>query len=213
MKALNEGLQMRSDWTLPLCTGKERIKVNGAKAHSTQKPEALLYRVLLSTTNPGDVVLDPFFGTGTTGAVARRLGRSWIGIERDPDYVQIARARIAEITPTSADEPALRLENPRREKRLPFGALLESGLLNPGQTLYFKAQAEQSAVLMADGQLEYNGVRGSIHQIARLIQAEAGNGWQVWYFRSAANGKYTCIDSLRRHLRTIRKSTFKESEL
>ena len=148
MKALNEDLQMRSDWTLPLCTGEERLKVNGEKAHSTQKPEALLYRVLLSSTNPGDVVLDPFFGTGTTGAVARRLRRHWIGIERDPTTCEIARASASpQLHRSRHDDPSLcGPDNPRRETRLPFGALLENGLLKPGQTLYFRnAQAEQSA--------------------------------------------------------------------
>lgn len=154
MKALNDDLQMRSDWALPICTGKERIRVDGAKAHSTQKPEALLYRVLLATSNPGDVVLDPFFGAGTTGAVARKLGRRWIGIEREAEYVRIARERIDAIT-ESTPGAALDLPDRRRQPRLPFGALLERGLLQPGQTLYFRRQREAAAMILADGRLRF----------------------------------------------------------
>ena len=138
MKALNEDLQMRSDWVLPVCVGKERIRSNGSKAHATQKPEALLYRVILSSTNPGDVVLDPFFGSGTTGAVAKVLGRHWIGIERDAEYIRIANDRLDAIQP--APEEALRFAEPRQQPRIPFGALLETGLLRPGQVLYFDAK-------------------------------------------------------------------------
>ncbi|HLO18738.1 MAG TPA: site-specific DNA-methyltransferase, partial [Anaerolineales bacterium] len=134
MKALNEDLQMRSDWSLPLVTGKQRIKSNGTKAHSTQKPEALLYRIILASSNPDDVVLDPFFGTGTTGAVAKKLGRNWIGIERDKKYIKIAQKRID--TVEQADEEAINVQK-RKQARLPFGALLEYGLLQPGQVLYF----------------------------------------------------------------------------
>ena len=94
MKTLNDELQMRSDWVIPICGGKERLKLNGTKAHPTQKPEALLYRILLACTNPGDVVLDPFFGTGTTGAVAKRLQRHWIGCERYSTYCKVAEERI-----------------------------------------------------------------------------------------------------------------------
>jgi modification methylase len=135
MKALNDELQMRSDWVIPICAGQERIKgEEGHKAHPTQKPEALLYRVLLACTNPGDVVLDPFFGTGTTGAVARRLGRHFIGIEREKRYVEVAKARIAAALPL--DESAMRnMASKRSQPRVPFGALIETGLIQPGTVL------------------------------------------------------------------------------
>ena len=131
MKALNDDLQMRSDWFLPLCGGPERLKRDGRKAHPTQKPEALLHRVLLASTRPGDLVLDPFFGTGTTGAVAKRLGRRFIGIERDPDYAALARARIAAVVPAAAD--LVDTPGKREEPRVPFGTLVERGLLKPGR--------------------------------------------------------------------------------
>jgi len=132
MKALNDDLQMRSDWELPLCTGKERLKVNGSKAHATQKPEALLYRVIQSSSNPGDVVLDPFFGTGTTGAVAKKLHRRWIGIEQDRHYVKIARERLMAIEPEPYNEAVFAFPGKRNRPRVPFGVLLEQGLLRPG---------------------------------------------------------------------------------
>ena len=135
MKTLNDELQMRSDWVLPICGGPERIKRNGTKAHPTQKPEALLYRVMLATTNKGDVVLDPFFGTGTTGAVARRLGREWIGIEREPDYIAVAHERIAAALPL--DESALTtMQSARPQRRVAFGTLVESGWLKPGSQVF-----------------------------------------------------------------------------
>ncbi len=201
MKALNDDLQMRSDWFLPICNGRERLKVNGAKAHATQKPEALLYRVLLSSTNPGDVVLDPFFGTGTTGVAARKLQRHWIGIEKDAGYVCLARERI-EQTPVGAASPAVYAShNPRRADRIPFGALLENGLLKPGQTLYFGEKGDISARVMADGALEYEHQRGSIHKIARLIDPRPGNGWSQWFYIDETTQKRISIDSLRQKLR------------
>jgi DNA modification methylase len=135
MKALNEDLQMRSDWEIPLCGGKERIKLNGERAHSTQKPEALLYRVILSSSNPGDVILDPFFGSGTTGAVAKKIRRHWIGIERDPGYVQLAQERIDSVE--AFPEETVLLTSPKNRPRVPFGNLVENGLIKPGQILYF----------------------------------------------------------------------------
>jgi len=203
MKNLNEGLQMRSDWTLPLCTGKERLKVNGAKVHSTQKPEALLYRVLMASSNPGDVLLDPFFGTGTSGVIAKRLNRHWVGIERDPVYVDAARQRIDNTLSGDPDPEVFKTNNPRREARLPLGMLLESGLLLPGQMLYFGPEGDETARILADGTLDYHGRRGSIHQIANLIQPATSNGWQVWYFIDAASGQRRSIDSLRQHLRSL----------
>lgn len=201
MKSLNGDLQMRSDWHLPICSGSERLRENGAKAHSTQKPRALLYRILLASSNPGDVVLDPFFGSGTTGEVAQWLGRHWIGIERDPNYVELARRRLAN---APAAPPATLVQtNPRREPRLPFGALIEHGLLHSGQTLYFNARRDLTAQVLADGRLEYNGMRGSIHQIARQIEAAPLNGWQVWYYRQPEDGSFQPIDHLRQLLKTI----------
>lgn len=199
MKALNDDLQMRSDWHLPLCTGQERIKVNGQKVHSTQKPEALLYRLLMASTTPGDVVLDPFFGTGTTGAVAKKLGRRFIGIERDPEYIRVAEERIAAVQ--AAPEAALTLPEPRRRPRVPFGALLEAGLLRPGQVLTFARNASARAVVLANGHIQCNGVSGSIHAIAKQLSHNApANGWELWLYEE--NGRAEPIDVLRQKLQT-----------
>jgi modification methylase len=201
MKHLNDDLQMRSDWLIPLCTGGERLKANGRRAHSTQKPEALLYRAVLAATNPGDRVLDPFFGTGTTGAVCRRLGRRWLGIERDPDYVRLAEARIAAVA--VADPAAavlLATPSPREQSRIPFGWLLEHGLLRPGDLLT-DARGRLTARVAADGQLEADGVRGSIHKMgARLQGLPACNGWLFWHVAADGSGRVP-IDVLRQTLR------------
>ncbi len=196
MKALNEDLQMRSDWRLPLCTGKERIKINGSKAHATQKPEALLYRVILSSSSPDDIILDPFFGTGTTGAVAKKLHRHWIGIERDPEYVSLAQARIDAIT-APYDVPDVFESEQRRQPRIPFGTLLEFGLLSPGQRLYFEKREDLSAVVQVNGHLRYQETSGSIHQIAKSIQNSPCNGWERWYYRDPGSGDLVLIDRLR----------------
>jgi modification methylase len=201
MKALNEDLQMRSDWYLPICNGKERLRVDGKKAHATQKPEALLYRVLMASSNPGDVVLDPFFGSGTTGVVARKLQRHWIGIEKDPEYVQLARQRIG-ATPAGEESSATyTTANPRRLPRLPFGTLLEHGLLQAGQVLYFGQKSDICARILADGSLEYNRQTGSIHKIARLIQPGPGNGWTQWFYEDGDTKERVSIDFLRQSLR------------
>jgi modification methylase len=199
MRALNEDLQMRSDWYLPLCGGKERLRENGAKAHATQKPEALLYRVLISSSNPGDVVLDPFFGTGTTGVVAKRLCRRWIGMERDPKYVALAEQRLAAVQ--TGDPAAFKLVHPRRERRIPFGSLLEYGLLQPGETLTLGPQEEISARVMADGQLEINGQRGSIHRMAAMLHPGPCNGWELWHYWDAQAQQRRPIHVLREQLR------------
>ena len=202
MKGLNEDLQMRSDWHIPICTGGERQKgPDGEKAHSTQKPEALLYRVILSSSNPGDVVLDPFFGTGTTGAVARRLHRHFIGVEIDQSYAQLARDRIGAITQLSFDLQVFTTPNPRREKRIPFGNLLENGLLEPGQALYFGPEGNITAIILADGKLIYEGQRGSIHQVAKRIRKSPSNGWVLWYYDNPETGQRELIDNLRQRLR------------
>ncbi|HEX8256650.1 MAG TPA: site-specific DNA-methyltransferase [Allosphingosinicella sp.] len=181
MKALNDELQMRSDWVLPICSGGERVKTDGGiKAHPTQKPESLLYRVLLACTNPGDVVLDPFFGTGTTGAVARRLGRRWIGIEREAKYVKVARQRIA--STLALDESAMRtMATKRAGPKVPFGALVETGMIEPGAILT-DAKRRWQARVGADASVELAGRQGSIHQIGAAAQgAPSCNGWTFWH--------------------------------
>lgn len=199
MKALNDDLQMRSDWNLPLATGKERLKSNGAKAHSTQKPEALLYRVLLSSTNPGDVVLDPFFGSGTTGAVAKKLGRNFIGLERDKKYVRVAQKRIDAVT--AVDAGALTLPDKRKQARVPFGTLLEAGLLQPGQKLSFAKDSAIHAIILANGHLKCKGEIGSIHAIAKSLTGAPSNGWDMWLYEDTA-GRRLPIDYLREKIRT-----------
>lgn len=211
MKSLNDGLQMRSDWHLPVCSGRERLKLNGARAHSTQKPRALLYRVLLASSNPGNLVLDPFFGSGTTGEVAQALGRHWVGIERDPGYIELARQRIA-AAPAEPPAGVLRTLNPRREPRIPFGALLENGLLRAGQTLYFGADGAQTALVLADGRVECNGKAASIHQAARMLHPGPCNGWQMWYYRDPHSGLRRPIDALRQTLKDILYTNQKEEE-
>jgi modification methylase len=199
MKVFNDDLQMRSDWTLPLCTGGERLKnAKGEKLHPTQKPEALLHRVLLSTTNPGDVVLDPFFGTGTTGAAAKQLGRIFIGIERDEDYAEGALARINATEEISAE--ALKTAVPKRaEPRIPFGSLLERGLVKAGETLYDPAE-RVAARVRADGSIACKDASGSIHKIGAFVQgAEACNGWTFWHVRKGPN--LVPIDVLRQQVR------------
>lgn len=200
-KTLNEGLQMRSDWYLPICTGAERLRENGEKVHSTQKPEALVYRILASTTNPGDVVLDPFFGTGTTGVVAKRLHRRWIGIEENSRYAELARQRIAEVPHEEYQSDLFETPNPRLRKRIPFGLLVEHGKLRPGQSLYFGGMEERKAVILADGAIEYNDRRGSIHQVARHLRQGPCNGWDLWYYQDEHTGEMHPIDILRQELR------------
>jgi modification methylase len=201
MKALNDELQMRSDWTLPICSGHERIKgADGQKAHSTQKPEALLHRVIVASTKPGDVILDPFFGSGTTGAVAKRLGRHFIGIEREKTYADVARARIAQIVP--ADNEAIETTKSKRaEPRIPFGWVVERGLLPPGTVLHGQGRKKTSAKVRADGTLVCSDASGSIHRIGAHVQGlDACNGWTFWQFE-LPNGALAPIDVLRQRLR------------
>lgn len=201
MKSLNDELQMRSDWHIPICSGKERIRVNGAKAHSTQKPEALLYRVILSSSNPGDVVLDPFFGTGTTGAVAKKLGRHWLGIERDERYINVAQARLDAIQPELFEPAVFSFENKRSQPRVPFGTLIERGLIQPGQKLYFGRQGSATAIVLANGQLKWGRVTGSIHEVAGAIQDSPSNGWEHWYYLDPETGQRLVLDTLRERIR------------
>jgi len=199
LKAFNEDTQMRSDWTLALCTGEERLKdADGKKAHPTQKPEALLHRVLLAASRPGDVVLDPFFGTGTTGAAARRLGRKFIGIEREETYARLAEKRIAKVTP-AAPEDLMVTGSRRSEPRIPFGALVEAGLLRPGDRLY-SPRGEHEARVRADGSLVHGAMTGSIHKLGALIEnAPACNGWTYW--RIKTDRGLVAIDALRQEIR------------
>ncbi len=198
MKVLNDDLQMRSDWVLPICSGNERLKVDGEKAHTTQKPEALLYRVIMSSTEVGDIVLDPFFGTGTTGAMAKRLGRRFIGLEREQIYVDVATERIRQVVPVSAEDLQI-TRSKRHEPRVPFGRVVESGLLEPGQILFDRSR-RYAARVRADGSLSATDFSGSIHRVAAGLQGlSACNGWTFWYFN--ADGKAVSIDVLRQKLR------------
>lgn len=200
MKALNDDLQMRSDWTIPIANGHERLKSNGTKDHPTQKPEALLHRVLLSTTNIGDIVLDPFFGSGTTGAVAKRLKRNFIGIEKDKTYIEVAEKRIDSVKP--ADDESLDI-NSLKQKRIPFGSLIENGYLKIGETLYFENQKVKAKIL-ANGHIKVGNVTGSIHFVAKsLLRNAPVNGWDVWYYKE--RGKLKSIDILREKIRGLEK--------
>jgi modification methylase len=193
---------MRSDWThweFPLATGKQRIKLNGTKVHSTQKPEALLYRVILASSNPGDVVLDPFFGSGTTGAVAKKLGRNWIGIERDKKYIKVAQKRVDDVLTVPAE--VLILTEKRKQARVPFGALLENGLLNPGQHIYLAGNGTKAKIL-SNGHIKCGDITGSIHFVAKSLMSGAPvNGWDVWFYKDTT-GKKIPIDILREKLRS-----------
>lgn len=195
MKNINGGKQMQNLWYIPLCLGAERIKVNGKKAHSTQKPEALLYRVILSSSNPDDVVLDPFFGTGTTGAVAKKLKRRYIGIEREPSYVSLARERIESIPATYAEEHLLATPSRRSLPRVSFSYLLDAQYLGVGQRLYSKDRKFE-AVIKADSHLICGEFTGSIHQVAAHCQGRGkANGWDFWHFEE--DDTLNSIDMLR----------------
>lgn len=207
MKSLNEGTQMRSDWHLPICSGNERLKdMDGNKIHSTQKPEALLYRVLLSSSKKDDIVLDPFFGTGTTGAVAKKLGRNFIGIEREVSYINAAKKRIREIISTG-DEFLSTTVSKKAQKRVPFGSLVENGLIKPGSVLRGPKNLKSRkfmATVRADGSLLMNGDSGSIHQMSAKIQGkESSNGWTFWHVER--KGKYELIDNLRSEFLNVDK--------
>ena len=199
LKALNDGVQMRSDWLLPICNGHERLKdADGNKAHPTQKPESLLHRVIVGSTNPGDVILDPFFGSGTTGSVAKKLGRDFIGIEREEAYRKVAAKRIADTR--RLDQDSLQVSTSKRaEPRVPFGQLVERGMLRPGEMLH-SLNGRHSAKIRADGTLIARDTRGSIHQVGAALEgAPSCNGWTYWYFRK--EGKSIPIDLLRQQIR------------
>lgn len=202
LKGMNDDLQMRSDWYLPICTGEERLKNDdGEKAHPTQKPESLLYRVMMASTQADDVVLDPFFGTGTTGAVAKKLGRRYIGIEREQDYIDVATKRIAAVEPLKDHLTAF--QEKREQPRVPFGALVEKGMLEVG-TVLTDAKNRYKATVHADGSVMANNridrLRGSIHKVGAALQdAPSCNGWTFWHYEEA--GKTQPIDVLRERIR------------
>ncbi len=198
LKCFNDDLQMRSDWILPICNGKERLKKNGKKIHSTQKPEALLHRIILATTNKGDTIFDPFLGTGTTAVVAKKLGRKYFGIEKDKKYFESAKKRINK-TSEIQDNYLDVLPNNKSKPRVPFGSLIEMGLIKPGTTL-FDIKKRYNAKIMIDGSLKCQKAEGSIHKVAaKIIGAESCNGWTYWHYVSGNELKP--IDNLREKLR------------
>ncbi|WP_413788591.1 site-specific DNA-methyltransferase [Paludibacillus litoralis] len=199
LKALNDGVQMRSDWEMPICSGHERLKTaDGQKVHPTQKPEGLLHRILIASTEPGDVVLDPFFGTGSTGAVAKRLGRRWIGIEREHAYREAARARIANVVPAGTEALTVTASK-RKEPRVPFGRVVERRMLEPGEVLE-SVNGRHRARVRADGTLISADAVGSIHQVGAAVEgAPSCNGWTYWHFRR--DGQRVPIDVLRQQIR------------
>lgn len=200
MKALNEDKQMQNVWYIPLCTGEERLKVNGKKAHSTQKPEALLYRVLLAASNPGDLVLDPFFGSGTTGAVAKKMKRHYIGIERDAFYAELAQQRLADIPEPEYADDILMTATRRNQPRVKFGQLIEAGYIQPGQAL-FSRKRDFKSVIKADSHLDTGEFVGSIHKTAAHVQNKPTfNGWEFWYYEDD-DGNLHSIDELRERYR------------
>ena len=202
LKCLNDDLQMRSDWTLPICSGNERIKKNGKKVHSTQKPESLLHRILLASTNKGDFVFDPFLGTGTTAVVAKKLGRNYFGIESEKKYFKTAKQRL-EKTIKMEDHYLDTIKNNKSKPRIPFGSLVELGIVKPGMSV-FDYKKKVNAKIMADGSIKYQNSEGSIHKVAaKIIGAESCNGWTYWHYNN--NGSMLPIDDLRQRL--ISKST------
>ena len=202
LKCLNDDLQMRSDWTIPICNGKERLKKNGKKIHSTQKPEALLHRIILATTNKGDLICDPFLGTGTSAVVAKKLGRKYFGIEKDKKYFSAAFNRINS-TKVIEDNYLDTIENNKSKPRIPFGSLVEMGIIKPGSIL-FDQKKKINAKIMADGSLKHKGNEGSIHRVAaKIMGTESYNGWTYWYCNIKGNS--VSIDNLRQRL--ISKNT------
>ena len=197
LKCFNDDLQMRSDWLFPICSGKERLKQKGKKVHSTQKPEALLHRIILATTNKGDNIFDPFLGTGTTAVVAKKLGRNFCGIEKDKRYFKAASERISN-TLKIEDDYLDTIENNKHKPRIPFGSLVELGILKPGSIL-FDLKRGVNAKVMVDGSIKYKKIEGSIHKIAaKIIGAESCNGWTYWHCK--IGDSVVLIDDLRQRL-------------
>lgn len=207
MKTANDDKQMRSDWELPICNGGERLKNDdGSKVHSTQKPESLLYRIILASTQPGDVILDPFFGSGTTGAVAKKMGRHFIGLEGDAAYAEQAQKRIDAVTGRDEDDPYFKIKAKRKEPRIPFGNLLQYDLLeagallvSPKRAIYATVDSSGTLSAMVDGE----EIIGSIHKVAAKIEGQKSyNGWDYWYLvKNDGSGKMVAIDELRKELR------------
>ena len=194
LKCLNDDLQMRSDWMLPICNGKERLKKRGKKIHSTQKPESLLHRILLATTNKGDAIFDPFLGTGTSAVVAKKLGRKYFGIERDKKYFKAANERINKTKVIKEDYLDV-IENNKSKPRIPFGSLVELGILKPG-TILFDPKKKFNAKIMVDGSIKSKEAEGSIHKVAaKIMGTESCNGWTYWHCN--LDGSTVLIDSLR----------------
>jgi len=194
LKCLNDDLQMRSNWNLPICNGSERLKKNGKKIHSTQKPESLLHRVLLASSNKGDMVLDPFLGSGTTAAVAKKLGRIYCGIEKEKPYFKVAEDRLKRTKPIE-DDLLDTLKNNKSKPRIPFGSLVELGIIKPGMNI-FDQKKKINAKIMADGSVKHKSAEGSIHKVAaKILGAESCNGWTYWHYN--INGSMKPIDNLR----------------
>ena len=197
LKCLNDDLQMRSNWNLPICSGSERLKKNGKKIHSTQKPESLLHRILLATSNKNDLILDPFLGSGTSAAVAKKLGRNYFGIEKEKNYFKAAEQRVNTTKPIE-DDLLDTLKNNRSKPRIPFGSLVELGIIKPGTNI-FDNKKKITARIMADGSIKHNQSEGSIHKVAAtIIGAESCNGWTFWH--CDINGRTYPIDYLRQRL-------------
>lgn len=200
MKQFNDGKQLGSVWAIPATGGQERLKDDdGKKVHPTQKPEALLTRIIVASSKPNDIVFDPFFGSGTTGAVAKQLRRRWLGVEREPNYIEASRERIEAIIPLKADDPLIDI--PEKPQRVAFSTLIEKGYLSAGQTLYLD-DPDQSAIILANGKLRANGDTGSIHQLGKLLKsAPSCNGWEHWYYVDAKTNQREPIDMLRQQYR------------
>jgi len=197
LKCLNDDLQMRSDWIFPICNGKERLKKNGKKIHSTQKPESLLYRIILATTNKNDIILDPFLGTGTTAFVAKKLGRKYFGIEKNKEYFRAANERINKAK-VIQDEYLDSIINNKSKQRIPFGSLVEMGIIKPG-TILFDNKRKFNAKIMVDGSIKHKDSEGSIHKVAaKIMGTESYNGWTYWHCN--VGGSIVPIDSLRQRL-------------
>tara|TARA_A100001011_G_scaffold39683_1_gene37458 strand:- start:2526 stop:3605 length:1080 start_codon:yes stop_codon:yes gene_type:complete len=194
LKCLNDDLQMRSNWELPICNGSERLKKNGKKVHSTQKPEALLHRILLATSNRNDLVLDPFLGSGTTAVVAKKLDRNYYGIEKEKTYYKAAERRLKNTKPIENDYLDT-LQNGRSKPRIPFGSLVELGIIRPGTTI-FDNKKKVTAKIMADGSIKHDQTEGSIHKVAAIILGtESCNGWTYWHCK--LGNSFVPIDNLR----------------
>ena len=197
LKCLNDDLQMRSNWNLPICSGSERLKKNGKKIHSTQKPESLLHRILLATSNKNDLILDPFLGSGTSAAVAKKLGRNYFGIEKEKNYFKAAEQRVNATKPIE-DSLLDTLKNNRSKPRIPFGSLVELGIIKPGTNI-FDNKKKITARIMADGSIKHNQAEGSIHKVAAtILGTESCNGWTFWH--CDINGRTYPIDYLRQRL-------------